>query len=394
MSTMRSFRWIGVVYLLAAGQVYAQATFTPLGRFGAFDSVAHDVSADGSVVVGVVTNFPDRTHGVFRWTKEGSSIYSETVRSKVAVSDDGTTIVGSRYLPQTNRDEAFRWIPDEGLFEGLGDSLGGVAYDVSADGSVIVGYGNANNQNGAFRWTETGGMVHIGPGTAYGVSSDGSVIVGSSAGAFRWTAETGMVTLPSLPGAVGSVAFGVSPDGTVVVGAQEFRAGLTLIRSEASRWTEQEGTVSLALNSWTLAVDVSADGLAAVGGGLGRSTGATAFYWTPQIGFAELQDILVFGGATGIDGWRLTSATGISHDGRTVVGSGFDPSGQLTAFVATIGAVPEPSTFVLAGFAAAGLIGLLFQRQRRCTPKLERSHPAPAGILWRCRVAAPAVHIV
>src|SRR5687768_12458824 len=75
------------------------ATFTPLGSFGgAAQTQAHDVSADGSVVVGVATNYPDRSHAVFRWTKDGSVLHKgETVRSKVAVSDDGTTIVGSRY---------------------------------------------------------------------------------------------------------------------------------------------------------------------------------------------------------------------------------------------------------------------------------------------------------
>jgi probable HAF family extracellular repeat protein len=243
--------------LTVVRSVHAQATFTPLGFFGgAAQSEAHDVSANGSVVVGIATNFPDMTHGVFRWTKESTTMHRPIVPREVSVSDDGTTIAGSRYLTQTNLDEAFRWIPAEGLFEGLGDFPGGAfqssAYDVSADGSVIVGYGNANNLNRAFRWTEAGGMVDIGQGIAYGVSSDGNVVVGTG---FRWTAATGMVELARLPGAVGLVAHGISPDGAVAVGAQDFRVSLSGFRSEASRWAEQ-GVASLAPGSHTVAADI------------------------------------------------------------------------------------------------------------------------------------------
>jgi hypothetical protein len=75
--------------------------------------------------------------------------------------------------------------------------------------------------------------------------------------------------------------------------------------------------------------------------------------------------VLIFGGATGLDGCRLINATGISHDGRTVVGTGIGPNGHAQAFVATIGAVPEPSTFVLAAFVAVSLIGLMIRRSIR-----------------------------
>jgi probable HAF family extracellular repeat protein len=89
-------------------------------------------------------------------------------------------------------------------------TLGGsesYAYDVSADGAVVVGVArNAAGYGRAFRWTASGGMQDLGTlgGTwseAFGVSADGSVVVGwagNAAGygrAFRWTASGGMEDL-------------------------------------------------------------------------------------------------------------------------------------------------------------------------------------------------------
>jgi probable HAF family extracellular repeat protein len=100
---------------------------------------------------------------------------------------------------------------------------------VSADGLVIVG--QAANGN-AFRWTQAGGMQDIGSlggfgSAAYDVSWNGSVIVGdsdTSSGlrAFRWTAATGMKNLSTLY-SVGSGSYliyanAVSADGLRITG--------------------------------------------------------------------------------------------------------------------------------------------------------------------------------
>ena len=74
---------------------------------------------------------------------------------------------------------------------GLGDLPGGAfrseAYDVSADGSVVVGTSHSENGWEAFRWTTQTGMVGLGdlPGggfssLAYSVSGNGGVIVGQA----------------------------------------------------------------------------------------------------------------------------------------------------------------------------------------------------------------------
>jgi hypothetical protein len=61
----------------------------------------------------------------------------------------------------------------------------------------------------------------------------------------------------------------------------------------------------------------------------------------------------------GVDttGWRLVDATGVSDDGLTITGWGFNPQGQREAFLAVI---PEPASLPLLGIA-----GLAAMRRRR-----------------------------
>jgi probable HAF family extracellular repeat protein len=118
-------------------------------------------------------------------------------------------------------------------------TLGGdesVAYGVSADGSVVVGWAyNAAGQRRAFRWTAAGGMQDLGTlggdaSWALGVSADGSVVVGwaynaaEQRRAFRWTASGGMENLNTTyanlltPGSYLERATAISPDGRYIVG--------------------------------------------------------------------------------------------------------------------------------------------------------------------------------
>jgi probable HAF family extracellular repeat protein len=151
------------------------------------------------------------------------------------------------------------------------------------------------------------------------VSSDGSVVVGFSSQAFRWTAQNGMIRLGDLPGGgIRSSANDVSADGSVIVGWGE---------------TAFDGSLST----------------------------TEAFLWKRDHGMVNLRGFLVSQGWD-LSGWTLTSAEGISADGRTIVGTGVNPAGNPEGWIATI---PEPSTIALATLWAAGLFAVHFGRSLR-----------------------------
>ena len=64
---------------------------------------------------------------------------------------------------------------------------------------------------------------------------------------------------------------------------------------------------------------------------------SVAFIWTPAGGLRELKDVLASDYGLDLTGWSLSQATGVSDDGRTIIGIGVDPSGLSEAFVATLG---------------------------------------------------------
>jgi len=337
---------------------------------GDFYSVARAVSADGSAVVGA-SQPADAYREAFRWTLPGgmqplghlpgAAFLSEAY----AVSSDGLVVVGDSRSDLSLSGGAFRWTQAEGM-TALGDLPGGTpdfpsrATGASADGSVIVGIGNYSPGGGpmpvageALRWTEPKTIMGLGDvlgGTgvsrAFGVSADGSVIVGKGNAAasfqvedlgvaFRWTSGEGMVPLGFLPGGSDlSAATAVSADGSVVVGYSRSGMGVS---GEAFRWTAAKKMVGLGyLNlvpHWneSHATGVSGDGSVVVGG----SDGA-AFLWTAEGGMRRVSKVLADDLGLDLTGWVLQEATGVSDDGNTVVGWGVNPAGQTEAWRAHI----------------------------------------------------------
>jgi probable HAF family extracellular repeat protein len=135
-------------------------------------------------------------------------------------------------------------------------------------------------------------------GDALAVSADGSVVVGRTIDpdyfgyhAFRWTQSTGMITLlpPNAP-VWDTEAFAVSADGSIIVGTYSD-------------------------NVWS-----------------------GAFIWDAVNGIRSLRDLLVNQLHLDLTGWTsLGTATGISADGLTVVGTGSKntPSFHQEAWIAT-----------------------------------------------------------
>lgn len=219
-------------------------------------------------------------------------------------------------------------------FQGVGDLPGGIfdsrAYDISPDGSVIVGRSvdSTGTPFVAFMWTELSGIVQLGEGslnvlrsTARAVSANGEVIVGqfypensSTLFAFRWTTSTGMVALvDTAAGFEQGQAFDVSSDGQYIIGI-----GRTSITpNQAFRWNASTGVTWL---GWlpsnpldSAAYGVSADGSAVCGLSFsGNEFGVEVFRWTQAGGMVGLGDVP--------GGEFYAIPHGISEDGTTIIG--------------------------------------------------------------------------
>lgn len=61
--------------------------------------------------------------------------------------------------------------------------------------------------------------------------------------------------------------------------------------------------------------------------------GSKAFIWDATDGMRNLKNLLVAAGLQAVEERRLTEATGISADGRIIVGNGTHPSGQTEGWV-------------------------------------------------------------
>lgn len=379
-SIMSATIWCSLPFIsciLALPSPALGAYFQGLGDLpgGAFESEPDDVSADGTVVVGVSMSASGRE--AFRWRAgdpngmvglgdfPGGIFFSEAWDT----SSDGSVVVGGGNI--TGAAGAFRWtvgdppLSDPNSTAGLGGSSA-VATGVSSDGTVVVGFTRPFPTE-AFRWElgDPNGVTGLGTppveGWAFDVSADGTVIVGSfSSGSlepFRWVQgdPNGIVGLGSLSDpAVQGQAFAVSADGTMVVGFS-FNGSV----NEAFRWelgdpNEMVGLGTLGGTSWTEANDVSANGSIIVGSSFDPNH---AVLWD-ESSIAKVQDRLVACGLN-LTGWTLEEADGISDDGLTIVGSGNDPNGNTQAWVANLSGCAPTAVPALRGSWSAVMALLL-----------------------------------
>lgn len=344
-----------------ASAAFAAASLTPLGDLpgGSYSSYATGVSGDGSVVVGG-SSYSVYGNQAFRWTSNSGMVGlgdlpgGGFISNANGVNADGSVIVG--WGISDAGQEAFRWTSAGGMV-GLGywpsepgAEPSSFATGVSGDGSVVVGISLFDYRYAyeGFRWTSVGGMGGLGELSApfygreaYGVSSDGSVVVGVIESspydyeAFRWTSASGTVGIDGNLFSGTSGAYGVNADGSVVVGSGTFDSG-----TQAFRWTSEGSMVALGVlpgNVSSLARAVSGSGSVVVGYSEDNVGYQRAFRWISGGGMERLWDVLVDHGVNpAADGWtNLAYASGISADGRTIVGTGVR-NGNSEAFAAFI----------------------------------------------------------
>jgi len=201
-----AFRWTQTTGIVGLGHLPGRTA-----------SNASDISNDGSTIVGSSSggsSFPIHSLEAFRWTAQtgmvGLGHFSGGNTSVAnAVSGDGSVITGSADMGGLNK--AFRWTASGGMV-GLGDS-GSAESDglaISADGSIIVGstyipdFGNI----GGFMWTSSTGFrdfsgvlsdlgikIFATELIPYAISPDGRYIAGSGffagEGRAQWLLDRG-----------------------------------------------------------------------------------------------------------------------------------------------------------------------------------------------------------
>jgi len=200
-------------------------------------SSSYGISEDGSVIAGLGWITGCGAHA-FRWEQStgmvdlGSSVAGQSSRANRVAAADPSVIVGWQ---DTSTRQGARWDGGVQSLFTLGGQPVGEAGGVTPDGSVVVGMYAGQE---AWRWTAATGVQAIGVlpgfnfgGLAFDVTDDGEMVVGACGfgfdrDAFLWTADLGMVKLDDYLTDLGldltgwdlGSATAISSDGSVIAG--------------------------------------------------------------------------------------------------------------------------------------------------------------------------------
>jgi hypothetical protein len=318
-------------------------------------TTALGISADGNHVIGDIDD-PNNNESAgwwdptFGWTALGTfpgfGGCGSSISSAYEISHDGTTVVGLGWQGCSAR--AFKWTAGTGVvqLQGLVSSDGTRANSISGDGRYVGGWETvgAANPRRATLWGPSGpptlilqsGINTSGAGEIIDMNRDGSVVCGIHANqAFVWTKTTGVTLIPKLPGVTGTVyAQAVSDDGAVVFGSGSAFAGQPWV------WTQAGGTQSLATfltnqgiggfnpSDLLVATGMSADGSVLCGWGFG---GGWVIQWSRPATWVNL-------------GGELAGSNGQSPE---LVGYGGMVAGQHVGLSLTKTLPNAPATLVL-----------------------------------------------
>ena len=327
------------------------------------------LSADGKVVTAIAYE-PGYSEGAVdrfatRWTEAGgleqitgSLLFNVgTLYGPVGISSDGSTIWG----------ENWRWTA-KGGYQPLSSILPGDfhVFGCSADGNTITGvrgtYGMAELD--FFRWTVGDAAPEILPRSVENpqgyfyfntISGDGSTVGGLAVGP-NYTSSAVVV---NSKGAVNltptqdqsNLVWDFSSDGSVAVG-QAFMPPFSL---SAFRWTAAGGMEAVGPESSDCRA-CNADGTVVGGSRFNFGTaGLIAWIRVGDAPWSDLKDYLIAEQGLGaqLEGWRLETVQDISADGRTIVGSGFNPEGCEQGFLVRI---DLPNTNDIADMNGDGIV--------------------------------------
>lgn len=345
----------------------------------------YQISPDGQHAIGLNfdPDFPSGERGVFHHGTFAPVIPPDgvLVSSLSGLSDDGSIVIFNGLDTATWNSRAYR--VENGVAEDLGylysgENRGTSAWAMSADGRVITGDsylieetgGVWNFYSSSYVWNN-GVMTALerpeGKGsTVSAITADGTKIVGTVFDTVNYVEqaavwENGVLSL--LPGlSVGeSVASEVSDDGTTVAGYSEASGGAYhLVRWVNGQVEQLSVTPSV---KYSFGASSSGDGNLLV---------FETDVWKQGLGLTSAKRYLgyhrgLYGSMSGYLSWSVTD---ISPDGRYFTGLAMDENYWSWGYIAYLDpadfAIPEPSTFCLAGMAA---VGLLYARRWVRDPK-------------------------
>ncbi len=313
---------------------------SPDGRRAVFEDVStldgkvvvHDTVAD---TVTVVTSIGDPTRNIatgISGTGRITGMHSEPVQAGAWTEAGGWVDFGSPYPTPCNQDISAGW-------------------DVSADGTKIVGLAWNACSAAAFLWTDASGtgtftkLDVLGHSTspnppanrATVISDDGRVIAGFAEhdaidrSAAVWNAADGTgVLLDPDNNDTPSEVLAISADGKTLVGAygtDGFVYTLGTGRVILQRFPIALGSDEVFPNA------TSADG-GLVFGGVGSAffTVPNAFIWSPRDGMRVLGDVVTAAGIAMPTGMILGNVLGASADGTVLIGTAMDADGAPKTF--------------------------------------------------------------
>lgn len=338
------------------------------------------ISADGQVAAGVAVP------GNWIWTAENASqgamplgTYHNFPLPPIdlsfntepnAISANGEVIAGTGFRFSTH--DGYELLEAEPV-DNLNVEL--IPTDMSADGSVIVGFANLYQhvpsnwtRQSAFRWTRDQGVQYLSfpagarvfntQGTNIAVSDDGSTMVGTArvgleSEPFRWTEATGVQLLGNPPSLSNSRGMDISGDGSVLVGDGGNGAG----GGQGFRWTQATGFEIIQPPDGTPSPEfgysfnrISSNANVIVGARFEDQDGF-ATYWDPIGGLRLLETVAAEHGID-LQGHRLHDATAVSGDGKIIIGSVGDGHSYGSVYILDLNApVPEPAAHLLAAIA-------------------------------------------
>lgn len=366
--------------LIAAVGAAASAAFAaPTPQFYNLGSGAGATSiSDNGVVAGIHDDFGQ----YFYWTAaEGMTFIggvhpNQGYGGQASISNDGMRIAGTNINNDTGFGEAAIYDRNSGSWTNLGGIGGSIdastssGWGISGDGNHVVGLGwLPNAQAHAIRWNQTDGMVDMGstsPGQssrANVVSGDGSVIGGwqdndlGRSGAV-WVNGVQELMIDSNGFAV-SEALAMSDDGQWVT-------GVTYGLPQTYRYNTITDTLEYIdpvdggfFNPTALGTGISDDGRTIIGSvrDFGPPIFGTGFIWREGLGVMSLTEFFNYSGVDFDQSLSFSMPFTMSGDGLTFAGFALTSEFTVIGWVVTI---PAPSSA-----AALGLAGLVGLRRRR-----------------------------